>query len=108
MSFSFLDIIDILGTFAFAVSGAFSAMAKKLDPFGTLIIAFVTAIGGGTIRDILVGNLPVNWLQDQTTIWVIFISAILTMLFGSYLRQMNTALFLFDASTPLLSSSAME
>jgi uncharacterized membrane protein YeiH len=95
--FSFLNIIDILGTFAFAVSGAFSAMEKKLDPFGTLIIAFVTAIGGGTIRDVLVGNLPVNWLQDQTTIWVIFVSAILTMLFGSYLKQFNTALFLFDA-----------
>ncbi len=43
----FLNIIDILGTFAFAVSGAFSAMEKKLDPFGILIIAFVTAIGGG-------------------------------------------------------------
>jgi uncharacterized membrane protein YeiH len=97
MYFSFLDIIDILGTFAFAVSGAFSAMERKLDPFGTLIIAFVTAIGGGTIRDVLVGNLPVNWLQDQATIWVIFCSAILTMMFGSYLRQLTTALFLFDA-----------
>jgi uncharacterized membrane protein YeiH len=95
--FSFLNIIDILGTFSFAVSGAFSAMAKKLDPFGTLIIAFATAIGGGTIRDVLVGNFPVNWLQNPTTIWVIFIAAILTMLFGSYLKQLNTALFLFDA-----------
>ena len=49
-----LNIIDILGTFAFAVSGAFSAMERKLDPFGTLIIAFTTAIGGGTLRDVLV------------------------------------------------------
>lgn len=56
----FLNIIDILGTFAFAVAGAFSAMEKKLDPFGTLVIAFVTAIGGGTIRDILVGHFPVS------------------------------------------------
>ena len=43
----FLHIIDILGTIAFAVSGAFLAMEKKLDPFGVLVLAFVTAIGGG-------------------------------------------------------------
>jgi uncharacterized membrane protein YeiH len=94
---SFLNIIDVLGTFAFAVSGAFSAMEKKLDPFGILIIAFVTAIGGGTLRDVLVGNTPVNWLSNNTTILVIFFSAIATMFFGSYLKQWNKALFLFDA-----------
>jgi uncharacterized membrane protein YeiH len=47
----FLHIIEILGTFSFAVSGAFFAMEKKLDPFGLIIISFVTAIGGGTLRD---------------------------------------------------------
>ena len=94
---NFLNIIDILGTFAFAVAGAFSAMEKKLDPFGTLIISFVTAIGGGTIRDVLVGNFPVNWLNNDITIFVIFSAALLTMLFGSFLRQLNTALFAFDA-----------
>jgi uncharacterized membrane protein YeiH len=93
----FLTAIDILGTFAFAVSGAFSAMEKKLDPFGTLIIAFVTAIGGGTLRDVLVGNVPVNWLQNEVSMLVIFWSAVATMLFGTYLRQFTTALFLFDA-----------
>jgi uncharacterized membrane protein YeiH len=94
---SFLNVIDILGTFAFAVAGAFSAMERKLDPFGTLIISFVTAIGGGTVRDVLVGNFPVNWLQNDSTILIIFSAAVITMLFGSYLRQLNTALFLFDA-----------
>jgi uncharacterized membrane protein YeiH len=72
-------------------------MQRKLDPFGALIIAFVTAIGGGTIRDILVGNLPVNWLRNGETILVIFIAAIATMLLGSFLKKINTALFLFDA-----------
>ncbi|HWJ26571.1 MAG TPA: trimeric intracellular cation channel family protein [Flavisolibacter sp.] len=94
---NFLNAIDILGTFAFAVSGAFSAMERKLDPFGTLIISFVTAIGGGTMRDLLVGNLPVNWLNNEITILIIFVSAVLTMLFGSYLKQLNMALFIFDA-----------
>lgn len=94
---NFLNIIDILGTFAFAVSGVFSAMEKKLDPFGVLIISFVTAIGGGTVRDVLVGNFPVNWLQNGSTVWVIFTAAIITMLFGSYLKHLNMPLFLFDA-----------
>jgi uncharacterized membrane protein YeiH len=94
---NFLNIIDILGTFAFAVSGVFSAMEKKLDLFGVLIISFVTAIGGGTIRDVLVGNLPVNWLQNDVTIFVIFISSLATILFGSYIKHLNTPLFLFDA-----------
>ena len=93
----FLSAIDILGTFAFAVSGAFSAMEKKLDPFGTLIIAFVTAIGGGTLRDVLVGNFPVSWLHNEISILVIFWSAVAAMLFGRYLKQFKTALFLFDA-----------
>ena len=53
---NFLNLIDILGSFAFAVSGVFSAMEKKLDPFGVLVISFVTAIGGGTVRDVLVGS----------------------------------------------------
>jgi uncharacterized membrane protein YeiH len=94
---SFLSVIEILGTFAFAVSGAFSAMEKKLDPFGTLIIAFVTAIGGGTLRDVLVGNMPVTWLHNEFSILVIFWSAVAAMLFGTYLNQFKTALFLFDA-----------
>lgn len=94
---NFLHIIDILGTAAFAVSGAFSAMERKLDVFGVFIIAFATAIGGGTIRDVLVGNLPVNWLQNSLTIQVIFIAAFATIVFGRYLKQFNTALFLFDA-----------
>jgi|SRR5438270_13324296 len=93
----FLHLIDILGSFAFAVSGAFSAMQRKLDLFGTLIISFVTAIGGGTVRDLLVGNVPVSWLHNGNTLLVIFFSAIITMLFGSKLRQFNTALFVFDA-----------
>lgn len=93
----FLNLIDILGTFAFAVSGAFSAMERKLDVFGVLIISFVTAIGGGTIRDILVGNLPVNWMLNGVTMQVIFFAAVLTILFGSFLKHFFTALFLFDA-----------
>lgn len=97
MPTQFLYMVNVLGTFAFAVSGAFLAMEKKLDPFGVLVIAFVTAIGGGTLRDVLIGNLPVGWLQNGTAIIVIFSAAVLAMLLGGLLKQLNTALFLFDA-----------
>lgn len=94
---TFLQVIDILGTFAFAVSGAFSAMEKKLDPFGVLVLAFVTAIGGGTLRDVLIGDTPVAWLRSGTTTLVIVTAATGTMLFGSMLRKFTGPLFLFDA-----------
>lgn len=97
MPTQFLHIIDILGTIAFAVSGAFLAMEKRLDPFGVLVLAFVTAIGGGTLRDILIGNLPVSWLRNETASVVIFSAAVATMLFGRYLKKFTTTLFLFDA-----------
>ena len=93
----FLNIIDILGTFAFAVSGVFSALEKKLDPFGILIIAFATAIGGGTIRDVLVGNFPVNWLGNDIAMLIIFLSSIVVMFFSAHFKRLNMALFLFDA-----------
>jgi uncharacterized membrane protein YeiH len=94
---SFLHIIDILGTFSFAVSGAFFAMEKKLDPFGVIIISFATAIGGGTLRDVLIGNLPVGWLKNPTAINTICIAAIGSMIFDGVLKKFNRTLFLFDA-----------
>ena len=93
----FLQVIDILGTFSFAVSGAFFAMEKKLDPFGVLIIAFVTAIGGGTLRDVLIGNLPVGWLRNETATVTISVAYVLSLFFEARLRRFTTTLFLFDA-----------
>ncbi len=66
------NLMDILGTAAFAISGALAAFQKRLDIFGVLIITFATAIGGGTIRDVIIGNTPVSWMKDQQTISVIF------------------------------------
>jgi len=97
MAFNFITVVDILGTFSFAVSGAFAAMEKKLDPLGVLIISFVTAIGGGTIRDMLLGDLPVAWLTNNTTAWVIAISAVAAVFFGSTLKKFDKLLFVFDA-----------
>lgn len=62
MKHEILKLIDILGTVAFSISGVFAAMQKRLDVFGVFIIAFITAIGGGTLRDIMIGDLPVSWM----------------------------------------------
>jgi uncharacterized membrane protein YeiH len=97
MSIRLADIIDILGTFSFAVSGAFAAKEKRLDLFGVLILAFVTAIGGGTIRDMLIGDLPVAWMQYPGIGWVIAAGAAGSLFFGSRLQQMQKVLNIFDA-----------
>jgi uncharacterized membrane protein YeiH len=97
MSFHLADYIDILGTFSFAVSGAFAAKEKRLDLFGVFILAFVTAIGGGTIRDMLIGDLPVSWMQAPEIGWVIAAGAAGSLFFGSRLQQMEKLLTIFDA-----------
>jgi uncharacterized membrane protein YeiH len=89
-------ILDILGTVSFAISGVLIAMNKRMDAFGVLIIAFVTAIGGGTLRDVLIGETPVNWMQDMTYGYVILASTFLTILFKSKIDYLRTSLFLFD------------
>ena len=98
MSFNLITAIDILGTFSFAISGAFAAMEKKLDPLGVLVISFVTAIGGGTIRDMLLGDFPVAWLTNNTMAWVIAASIVIAIFFGSTLKKFDRLLFLFDAA----------
>lgn len=92
----FYLIIDILGTVAFAISGVLVAMEKKLDLFGVLIIAFVTAIGGGTLRDFLIGNTPVGWMTTPVYLITITATVIAAILFVNQLRYFRKSLFLFD------------
>src|SRR6056297_464939 len=92
----FYLVIDILGTVAFAISGVLVAMEKKLDLFGVLIIAFVTAIGGGTLRDFLIGNTPVGWMTTPVYLITITATVIATIIFVKQLRYFRKSLFLFD------------
>ncbi|PKA99498.1 putative membrane protein YeiH [Flavobacteriaceae bacterium MAR_2009_75] len=92
----FYFLIDILGTVAFAISGVLVAMNKKLDPFGVFIIAFVTAVGGGTLRDILIGSTPVLWMRESIYMYVITGSVIFAIIFVNQLRYLRKTLFLFD------------
>lgn len=92
----FYQSIDILGTVAFAISGVLVAMEKRLDLFGVLIIAFVTAIGGGTLRDLLIGNTPVVWMRDLTYVSTIAITVVFAVIFVNQLKYLRKSLFLFD------------
>jgi len=94
---SFFNVLDLLGTVAFTISGALSAMNRRLDLFGIFIIAFVTAIGGGTIRDILIGNTPVTWMENTIYIYLIGFITILAIIFRKKLDHLKKSLFLFDS-----------
>lgn len=96
MDYSIFNFLDLLGTVAFAISGALAAMNRKLDLFGIFIIAFVTAIGGGTVRDILIGNTPVMWMENVFYIYLIGVVTILSIIFRNKIYHLKTSLFLFD------------
>lgn len=76
---------DLLGVAVFAISGTLMAYRKHMDGFGVLVLASVTAIGGGTVRDVIL-DLPVFWVEDQSFLIAIFIAAIATII---WLRFQN-------------------
>lgn len=93
---NYIDIIDLIGTVSFAASGALTAMEKRLDPFGIIIVGFVTAAGGGTIRDILLGVSPVRWMLDINLVFVVLLTVAIAVIFKTYLLKLRKTLFLFD------------
>ncbi|WDE12449.1 trimeric intracellular cation channel family protein [Thalassomonas haliotis] len=72
--------LDLFGVVVFALSGALMAGRYKLDPFGVVVLASVTAVGGGTIRDVILGAYPVFWVANPIYLWLILLTAILTIL----------------------------
>lgn len=97
MQIDTMDTIENLGTIAFAISGTFTAMQRRLDPFGVLIIAFVTSIGGGTVRDLLLGDTPVAWMRDVNYCLLILMTSLATIFFKTHIKKFKVTLFLFDS-----------
>ncbi|HSB93748.1 MAG TPA: trimeric intracellular cation channel family protein, partial [Flavitalea sp.] len=97
MKFDFLRLIDILGTVSFAISGVFAAMQKRLDVFGILVIAFITALGGGTLRDILIGDLPVRWMRNREAAAIITLSTLAAIVFQKTFQNLQKTLLVFDS-----------
>ncbi len=91
-----ISIIDYIGTFAFAISGIRLAAAKQFDWFGAYVVGLVTAVGGGTIRDLLLDNTPF-WMQEPTYLIITALALISVILFGKKLIHLNNTIFIFDA-----------
>lgn len=81
---------------AFAVSGMLEALEKRMDTFGVFIIAFVTAVGGGTLRDILIGETPVFWMENLVVVYAIIITTVVAIIFRRHLNRLRKSLVLFD------------
>ena len=92
----FVYFVDLVGTFVFAISGVLAAAEKKLDFFGAFILGLVTAIGGGTLRDVLIGNTPVGWMKDLNYLFLILVAVPTSYFFKQYILRLRKTMFLFD------------
>jgi uncharacterized membrane protein YeiH len=93
----FINFFEYAGTVAFAVSGALLGCKKQLDYFGIVILAIVTAIGGGLIRDVFIGNFPPNVLRHPIYINISIIAAIVTIIFHQRVAHFGNFILIFDA-----------
>lgn len=95
MDISFLLIVEIIGTLAFAISGIRLAAVKKFDWFGAYIVGLVTAIGGGTIRDLFLSTTPF-WMLNYWYLVVTAVALVLVIVFKRYLVRLDHTVFIFD------------
>lgn len=91
-----LYLLDLIGTFVFAISGTLTAAEKKFDLFGAFVIALVTAVGGGTIRDLLIGSHPVGWMKDLNYLYLIGATVPISFFFRKHIVKLRQTMFLFD------------
>jgi uncharacterized membrane protein YeiH len=92
-----INFFEYAGTAAFAISGALLGCKKQLDYFGIIVLAILTAIGGGLIRDVFIGNCPPNALLHPIYINISIIAAIVTILFHHKFSYLGNIILLFDA-----------
>jgi len=93
---NFINFVDYAGTFAFAISGIRLASAKRFDWFGAYVVGLVTAIGGGTARDLLLNVTPF-WMQQPSYIIITGVALLSVIAFGKHLIRLNNTFFIFDA-----------
>lgn len=96
LGMDFITIIDYIGTFAFAISGIRLASAKRFDWFGAYVVGFVTAVGGGTMRDLMLGLTPF-WMSNVAYLIVSGFALLFVVGFRKYVVKLNNTFFIFDA-----------
>jgi uncharacterized membrane protein YeiH len=92
-----LRLLDLIGLAVFAASGALAAGRKQLDLLGVVVLATVTAVGGGTLRDVLLDRHPIAWLADPTPFVVVLVAALATVLWTRAFRPPWYAILVADA-----------
>jgi uncharacterized membrane protein YeiH len=92
-----LYILDLLGVAVFAASGALAGVAAQLDLLGVLVLASITAVGGGTIRDVLLSRHPIFWSKDSGPIYTIIVATTVTLVWVHFLPIPTGALLIADA-----------
>jgi len=90
-------VLEILGTFFFAISGALAVRDRDADLFGATFTGFVTAIGGGTLRDIMLGSYPLTWISDIYFLYAIVAGALVAYFFFNPLVKLSRTFLVFDA-----------
>ncbi|HEY1090634.1 MAG TPA: trimeric intracellular cation channel family protein [Burkholderiaceae bacterium] len=91
-----VDLVLYAGTFAFAMTGALKARSYRMDFVGAMVLGFVSAYGGGTLRDLLIGA-PVNWLNDNAALALVVSAVLMVYLLKNDVHQFKRILFLTDA-----------
>lgn len=99
MAFSseLIDFFDIMGTIACAIAGTIKAKNNSGDMMGAIFIAVVASIGGGTVRDLLLGNHPIFWMVQPHYLAIIIITSLVVQIFFHYIQKLDKPLIFFDA-----------
>jgi uncharacterized membrane protein YeiH len=91
-------VLDLTGTFVFALSGALAGVNRKLDLFGVLVLSFAAATAGGIARDVLIGAIPPASVNDWRYLGVSVFAGVITFYFSPLIVRMSNAVLLFDAA----------
>lgn len=93
---TWIYVFELFGTLVFVISGVLIAIEKKFDLVGSIIIGSVTGVGGGTLRDVLIGETPVGWMKDLNYLIIIMVAVLLYYLFKDKILKLRKGMFLFD------------
>lgn len=97
MQFNLLLAVYLVAITAEAMSGALAAGRRNMDFFGVAVIAFVTALGGGTIRDIVLGNFPIGWTQHPEYVYLVILAGLATTLLARFMHHLKDIFLMLDA-----------
>ncbi|PKO85494.1 MAG: hypothetical protein CVU18_19855 [Betaproteobacteria bacterium HGW-Betaproteobacteria-12] len=97
LQFDLLLVIYLVAITAEAMSGALAAGRRNMDVFGVAVIAFVTALGGGTIRDVVLGNFPIGWTQHPEYVYLVILAGLATTLLARFMHHLKSIFLMLDA-----------